>query len=288
MMPSVVASHHAMTKQVCICADDFGLESGVNAGIAALSRQGRLNAVSCLSTGPTFAAQADMLRDLDIDIGLHLNFTETLGEQGLYMPIGKLILATGLRMLPTDKVDNQISRQLDRFESVMGRAPDFVDGHLHVHQLPQIRESLLKQVTHRYGERPTLWMRDTTPGPLDPALPIIQRLKARLIGSLGARRLTSLAHARGIRTNEGGFFGVYDFARPHPPHLSMLESWLSRSSQGALLMVHPAQRILPDDPFGQDRIEEYHVLGGEGFQGMLDRLGIRLARLSRIQVSSLP
>lgn len=288
MMPSVVASHHAMTKQVCICADDFGLESGVNAGIAALSRQGRLNAVSCLSTGPTFAAQADMLRDLDIDIGLHLNFTETLGEQGLYMPIGKLILASGLRMLPTDKVDNQISRQLDRFESVMGRAPDFVDGHLHVHQLPQIRESLLKQVTHRYGERPTLWMRDTTPGPLDPALPIIQRLKARLIGSLGARRLTSLAHARGIRTNEGGFFGVYDFARPHPPHLSMLESWLSRSSQGALLMVHPAQRILPDDPFGQDRIEEYHVLGGEGFQGMLDRLGIRLARLSRIQVSSLP
>lgn len=288
MMPSVVASHHAMTKQVCICADDFGLESGVNAGIAALSRQGRLNAVSCLSTGPTFAAQADMLRDLDIDIGLHLNFTETLGEQGLYMPIGKLILASGLRMLPTDKVDNQISRQLDRFESVMGRAPDFVDGHLHVHQLPQIRESLLKQVTHRYGERPTIWMRDTTPGPLDPALPIIQRLKARLIGSLGARRLTSLAHARGIRTNEGGFFGVYDFARPHPPHLSMLESWLSRSSQGALLMVHPAQRILPDDPFGQDRIEEYHVLGGEGFQGMLDRLGIRLARLSRIQVSSLP
>lgn len=288
MMPSTAASQCSTTRQVCICADDFGLETGVNLGIAALARQGRLNAVSCLSMGPAFATEADMLRDLDIDTGLHLNFTESLGDQGLYLPIGKLILATELRMLPTDKIANQISRQLDRFESVMGRAPDFVDGHLHIHQLPQIRESLLEQLTHRYGERPSLWMRDTTPGPLDPALPRVQRFKARLIGSLGAKRLTSLARANGIRTNEGGFFGVYDFARPHPPHLSMLESWLSRTSQGGLLMVHPAQRILPGDLFGQDRIEEYRVLGGDGFQSLLDRLGISLDRLSRIQASSLP
>lgn len=276
------------STQVCICADDFGLESGVDQGIAALAERGRLTAISCLSTGPTFGSDADMIRGLDVDIGLHLNFTESLGQPGLFMPIGKLILSTYLRRLPTVRIHEQINRQLDAFESVMGRAPDFVDGHLHIHQLPQIRDSLIEQLTKRYGNSPSLWMRDTMPGPLRGSLPIAQRLKAHLIGSLGAKRLKSMASHAGIRMNQGGFFGVYDFARPHPPYPQMLEAWLAQMGQGALLMVHPAQSIQPGDLFGQDRVEEYRVLGGVAFENLLMRMGIRPARLSHISASTKP
>jgi len=272
--------------QVCICADDFGLESGVDQGIAALAARGKLTAVSCLSMGPTFVRDADMIRGLDIDIGLHLNFTESLGQPGLFMPVGKLILSAYLRILPASRINEQINRQLDAFESIMGRAPDFVDGHLHVHQLPQIRESLIEQLTKRYGNNPSLWMRDTMPGPLRGSLPVAQRLKAYLIGSLGAKRLKAIAARAGIRTNDGGFFGVYDFARPHPPYPQMLEAWFAQMRQGALLMVHPAQSIQPGDLFGQDRVEEYEVLGGPVFENLLMRMGIRPARLSGILTKS--
>lgn len=272
--------------QVCICADDFGLESGVDQGIAALAARGKLTAVSCLSMGPTFGRDADMIRGLDIDIGLHLNFTESLGQPGLFMSVGKLILSAYLRILPASRINEQINRQLDAFESIMGRAPDFVDGHLHVHQLPQIRESLIEQLTKRYGNNPSLWMRDTMPGPLRGSLPVAQRLKAYLIGLLGAKRLKAIAARAGIRTNDGGFFGVYDFARPHPPYPQMLEAWFAQMRQGALLMVHPAQSIQPGDLFGQDRVEEYEVLGGPVFENLLMRMGIRPARLSGILTKS--
>ena len=272
--------------QVCICADDFGLESGVDQGISTLAARGRLTAISCLSTGPTFGSDANMIRDLDVDIGLHLNFTESLGQPGLFMPIGKLILSAYLRRLPTLRIHEQINRQLDAFESTMGRAPDFVDGHLHIHQLPQIRDSLVEQLTKRYGNGPSLWMRDTKPGPLSGSLPIAQRLKAHLIGSLGAKRLNAMASHAGIRMNEGGFFGVYDFARPHPPYPDMLQAWFAQMRQGALLMVHPAQSIQPGDLFGQDRVEEYRVLGGQAFESLLTRMGIRPARLSHITAST--
>lgn len=281
--------------QACICADDFGLASGVDHGIAALAESGRLTAISCLSTGPTFGADASMIRDLDVDIGLHLNFTESLGQSGLYMPIGKLILSTYLRTLPASRIHDQVNNQLDLFESTMGRTPDFVDGHLHIHQLPQIRESLIKQLTRRYGHHASFWIRDTSPGKLSTSLPLAQRFKARLIGSLGASRLRALAMREAFKMNEGGFFGVYDFARPHPPYPQMLEGWLREMRSGALLMVHPAQSIQPGDLFGKDRIEEYQVLGSQTFENLLIKTGVRLARLSRIQelssanqVSSLP
>jgi len=251
-----------------------------------LAARGKLTAVSCLSMGPTFVRDADMIRGLDIDIGLHLNFTESLGQPGLFMPVGKLILSAYLRILPASRINEQINRQLDAFESIMGRAPDFVDGHLHVHQLPQIRESLIEQLTKRYGNNPSLWMRDTMPGPLRGSLPVAQRLKAYLIGSLGAKRLKAIAARAGIRTNDGGFFGVYDFARPHPPYPQMLEAWFAQMRQGALLMVHPAQSIQPGDLFGQDRVEEYEVLGGPVFENLLMRMGIRPARLSGILTKS--
>lgn len=269
--------------QACICADDFGLESGVDQGIASLAARGRLTAISCLSTGPAFAGDAGMIRELDVDTGLHLNFTESLGQRGLFMPIAKLILSAYLRKLPAELIQEQVNRQLDAFESILGRAPDFVDGHLHVHQLPQIRESLIEQLTQRYGQHPDLWIRDTKPGPMSAALPLVQRLKARLIGSLGATRLRAIARPAGIRMNEGGFFGVYDFARPHPPYPRMLEAWLGQMRSGALLMVHPAQSIQPGDLFGQDRVEEYRVLGSQTFENLLMQTGVRLARLSRIQ-----
>lgn len=286
-MPAGLDPQHAPSiRRLCICADDFGLEEGVDSGIVSLAANGRLNAVSCLSTGPTFDQHAAQIRDLDVDTGLHLNFTESLGQSGIYFPIGKLIAMAYTHRLPVGRVNAQIERQLDRFETVMGRAPHFIDGHLHIHQLPQIRDTLVRQVANRYGKGSLPWMRDTRPPAMDIDLPFAQRLKAILIGAFGASGLRQLASLHGIRMNEGGFVGVYDFARPHPPYISMLNAWLDSVRDAALLMVHPARHVRPDNVIGNDRVEEYLVLGSAALMHALDSKQIKLARLS--QLSSLP
>ena len=269
-----------LTRAIMICADDFGIEDGVDEAIVELSYKRRLSATSCLTLAPGFKHSACALSGLPIDLGLHLNFTESLGEHGLYMPLSKLLIQAYLRRLPAEQVRVQIEQQLDAFELHLGQAPDFVDGHLHVHQLPVIREQLIQILERRYP-RNLPWLRNTQPGPLSNALPVMQRFKAHVIGVLGARALSLAAQKIGAKMN-ADFFGAYDFSRPHPAYGVMLDVWLQQASQASLIMAHPARYVSAQDAFGQDRVQEYRVLGSELFAAIMTQHHLRLCRFSEL------
>jgi len=280
--PASYAQTGAFKRSIAICADDFGIEAGVDEAIIELSQQNRLSATSCLTMAPFFGAHATALTSLTIDIGLHVNFTEALGQQGLFLPHSKLITQAYLRRLPVTQVRQQIEQQFDAFELHLGRVPDFVDGHLHVHQLPVIREQLIQIMSERYsGCMP--WLRNTQPGKLTNGLPWMQRLKAQVIGALGANSLTRQARQIGAQTNRD-FFGAYDFSRPHPPYAAMLDAWLSQANDGSLIMAHPAKYVSAKDLFGKDRVEEYRVLGSEVFAALLEQHGLEIRRLSELSI----
>lgn len=266
---------------IAICADDFGIEPGVDEAIIELCQQHRLSATSCLTTAPYFAEHAVMLHRLDVDLGLHVNFTESLGSQGLFLPLPKLMTQAYLRRLPQVQVRKQIELQLDAFEHYLGRAPDFVDGHLHVHQLPVIRDALVQVLSERYPVNMP-WLRNTQPGTLSSGLPWMQRFKAHVIGALGARSLSRSAQHIGARVNRD-FFGAYDFSRKHPPYAAMLDAWLQQASYGSLIMAHPAKYVSAQDAFGLDRVEEYRVLGSEIFAALLEQHGLEIRRLSAVR-----
>jgi len=65
-----------------LCADDYGMDSGICRAILELVRSGRLSAVSCLSGGPAWAelgpelAAEPAVVDGRVRIGLHFNLTE--------------------------------------------------------------------------------------------------------------------------------------------------------------------------------------------------------------------
>ncbi len=266
---------------IAICADDFGIEPGVDEAIVELCQQGRLSATSCLTMAPYFADHAVMLKPLAVDIGLHVNFTEPLGSQGLFLPLPKLIANAYLRQLSRPQVRTQIELQLDAFEKYLGRAPDFVDGHLHVHQLPVIREALIQVLSERYPDS-LPWLRNTQPGKLSNGLPWMQRFKANVIGALGARTLSKMAQQIGAKLNRD-FFGAYDFSGAHPPYAAMLDAWLQQASYGSLIMAHPAKYVSEQDAFGRDRIEEYRVLGSEVFAALLEQHDLEIRRLSALR-----
>jgi predicted glycoside hydrolase/deacetylase ChbG (UPF0249 family) len=266
-------------KPLVVCADDFGIEPGVDAAIVDLAQSGRLSATGCLVTAIRFPKAASLLSGLPIDIGLHLNFTEFLGLPGFYAPLGKLIALSYSRRISRSQVRGQINTQLDLFERHVKRVPDFVDGHLHVHQFPVIREELLGALTERFG-RKMPWLRDTQPTQMSRALPFMQRFKAHVIGALGARSLVQQATRVGAIVNDG-FMGAYDFSRPHPPYLVMLAEWLKHARINSVLMTHPAQSASENLAFGRDRIEEYRVLGSEDFIALLEINQLTIARLSQ-------
>src|SRR5690554_2240069 len=97
-------------KQIVICADDFGMNPAVDAGILHLAGMGRLNATSCLVEGPSFAQGAKQLSETGLQLGLHLNFTESLQQPGLYLPVSTLIARAWLRRLDIRSIERQVAR----------------------------------------------------------------------------------------------------------------------------------------------------------------------------------
>lgn len=263
-------------KHLLVCADDFGLHPAVDAGILDLAARRRLAATSCLVDGPSFEEAAAHLPGSGLQCGLHLNFTEAMGSAPMCMPLGRLIRVCWMRHLDPVALHREIGRQLDRYEDVTGRAPDYVDGHQHVHQFPQIREALIGELDRRYprtGARP--WLRYTWPAP-QPGIPLAIRVKSMIIALLGARQYARLSSRDGFRTNRA-FLGVYGFHGGATGYATLLRLWLAAARDGDLIMCHPASASVPGDALGAQRCAEYETWCSDDVGAWLQEYGLRVA-----------
>jgi len=266
-----------MSKRIVVCGDDFGMNADIDEGMIELAGMGRLSAVSCLSQGPSFAAHVRRLAPLDVDVGLHVNFTEQLDPNAEALPaLGRLILNAYAGRLDAAWIDARLQRQFDAFEAATGRAPDYVDGHQHVHQLPGIRARLLLLLKRRYGEnRP--WLRQTAPG-MQSGIPLREAFKARVIGALGAAALAREARADGLRTNRR-LLGVYGFEGGKRHYAGLLQNWLFNARDCDLLMCHPAAASQDGCAMSRQRRAEFDVLASPKLGDWLNVNGVHISRL---------
>jgi predicted glycoside hydrolase/deacetylase ChbG (UPF0249 family) len=266
------AARHAdpVRRWVC-CADDYAIDAGAIEGIAALIGQGRVTATSALVEAPLWpSAAAALPANARADIGLHLNLTQAFAQQpDPVWPLAELIARCRLGAISRPGLRARIERQLDAFEDCMGRAPDYVDGHQHVHQFAIVREELLSALVRRYA--PALpWLRSTRPPPA------VRDPKARLIAALGDRALRCRAAAVGARTS-AYLVGVYGFDGDGPSYGRRLRRWMHAGPDGTVLMCHPSRSPQAGDPIATARGAEYQVLGGGQFVAALSEAGIGLA-----------
>ncbi|MBC7452097.1 MAG: ChbG/HpnK family deacetylase [Massilia sp.] len=268
---------------MALCADDYALHEGVDDAVCALLAQRGLTAVSCMSGAPRWhnyaaprlremadGAGAQKATNSVADIGLHLNLTESFGQQDT--SLAGVIVKSYTRRLDREALRTRFARQFDAFEDGMGRTPDFIDGHQHVHQFPVVRDIVLELIASRYGER-TPWVRSTLAGSglLSP--------KQALLGLLGGWTLARRLRAANILTN-AGFAGVYGF--DSDDYAGLFEQWLLRAREGMLLMCHPAISSGAHDPIGCQRQREYGFFSSDAFATMLAARGVRLVRLSSL------
>lgn len=272
-------------KRLVVCVDDFGLDGAINDSVFALAAQARISATSCLVDAPYWRADARRLVNecgQRLDIGLHLNLSEAFPHAPAGHRWAALVVKAYARALDRTALQAEIERQFDVFQQAAGRAPDFVDGHRHVHQLPMVREALL-DVLQRRGSR--VWVRCTLPPKKAVAQPGKDRFKAAVIAALGGRRLKRLARERGLAQNRR-MLGVYGFSGTEAAHQARLSAWLAAAGDGDLLMCHTALpgQVAPADPMAAARQLEHRLLAGDAFGRLLEAHNVQIEPLS-VQIS---
>ena len=257
------------TAGIVLCADDYGIAPGVGQAIRDLLGRGRLSAASCMVASPDFAAEGPLLTPFigRADIGLHLTLTQDRS-------LGRLMLAAYTRRLDREATAAEVERQVARFTQIVGRPPDFIDGHQHVHLLPGVREAVATAAARigaylRLTDEPMFAIagRRISPG------------KAAFL-SLLSRPLARRARQSGIAHNRG-FRGARNFAEPGP-FGALFRRMIAEAPAGCLIMCHPGlvdAALSEHDPVTQSREAEYGYLSSEEFPADLAAANLHLARL---------
>jgi chitin disaccharide deacetylase len=274
------------TRRIWLCADDYGISPAVNLAIRDLISRGRLNATSVMVVGPGLSSDEALgLRALAprsgrTAVGLHLTLTApfrplTRGfvpqRQDAFPRLLSLIGLAMLRRLHPTSLAREISAQLAAFTKAFGSPPAFIDGHQHVHLLPQVREEVIAALKIR---APDCWVRQC-----GSATPFWERLldrKAFLL-SLLSRGLRRRAHAASIVVNPA-FAGTYDF-RPEADFATLFPSFLRGLPDGGVIMCHPGhvdEGLKRLDPLTHLREQEYQYLASEEFGRELARHRVSL------------
>jgi chitin disaccharide deacetylase len=205
-----------------LCADDFALTAGVSRGILDLLAMGAISATGAMTNRPHWTVFARELADFSgkADLGVHVNLTcasplgamPLLAPGGMFPAIGEVARAALASEETRAEIAGEINRQLDAFEQAMGRAPDFVDGHQHVHVMPGIRAAVIAAIGKRYAAG-KVYLRDPSDSPLSIARRKLSAGKAMTVSGL-AMGLAHAAAAAGIPVNRGfSGFSPFDAAR---------------------------------------------------------------------------
>jgi len=261
-------------KQLILCADDFAVNEAASLGIAALAKAGRISATSALVLSPRWVEDAALLHQVrgQIDVGLHLDWTS-----GFARAAGHGVSLAGAMRQAVLGGFNQtaaravIERQLDAFEAVWKSPPDHVDGHQHVQQFAGIREALVAVMQQRYAIKNAAYFRLSTGVTND------KSLKTRIISSMGAAALATLAKAAGMACAPA-LSGIYDFSGGAQRYAQLMDHWLQGAPAGCIVMCHPAKRAEAGDEIGAARAWEHAYLASDAFPQALERAGVTLCR----------
>ncbi|WP_169391589.1 MULTISPECIES: ChbG/HpnK family deacetylase [Psychrobacter] len=227
MTKTITSQPNKAGRAIIINVDDLGLSTAVNSAVLRLAGRGLVGATSFMAGGVLSTDEVQALDNFKVDVGLHVDFTEIFPTH-LKRDLPALIRASYLRQLNTKLITEVIRQQFDAFEAIFQRAPVFIDGHQHIHQLPIIRQCLMNELVARYGQaaaakHPTIKAvlpraRVTTP--------LIKDAKSQIIYRLGGKAWQQLCEGHQVATNDY-FAGVYDFKAERHELKALWQQWLS-------------------------------------------------------------
>ncbi|KAK5870548.1 hypothetical protein PBY51_003487 [Eleginops maclovinus] len=136
-----------------VTGDDFGYCPRRNQGIVDCFKSGGISNVSMLVNGSAAKEAADLAQRHNIPMGLHANLSEgipvchslrqastLINQRGFFH--GKVGFRQALErgQLSMKQVELELRAQVQLFRELTGHLPHHMDGHQHVHVLPEVRE----------------------------------------------------------------------------------------------------------------------------------------------------
>jgi predicted glycoside hydrolase/deacetylase ChbG (UPF0249 family) len=219
-----------------INADDFGMSPGINRGIVRAFEDGVVTSASLMVRWPSTAQAARYARAHPrLGLGLHLDLGEWALRGGRWVPIYEVVR-------PDDDVSvrAEFRRQLDRFLELVGRDPDHLDSHQHVHR-----------------EGPA-WV-----------------AASELASGLGV----PLRHARPGVHYCGGFYGQDDEGEPYPKGIALenLARLIEGIAPGSTeIACHPGEVDGLETMYRTEREQEVRTLCDPRVREVVRRAGIML------------
>lgn len=251
-----------------VCADDYGLAPGIDRAIRELVADRRLDATSVMTVFDDFDSEIAPLLAVagPCRIGLHFTLTDfmplgpmkKISRSGRLPSMAQFLMRAYARQLDGGEIAAELERQFERLATVLGRKPDFIDGHKHVQVLPIVRDVVLAHarrhdVPVRMIELPTGIAKDALP----------QHGKARMLGWMGRQ----LAAEAGDQALNRGFLGVRSFS-PRESYRALFRRWLAVAPTGSLIMCHPGfpdETLAARDCVTTTRAGEFAYLSSPGY-----------------------
>jgi chitin disaccharide deacetylase len=216
-------------------ADDFGRSPGVNRGVIRCHEDGIVTSASLMVRWPSAEEAAAYARRTSLGVGLHLDLGEWEYRDGAWVACYEVLSEES-----AEAVALELEGQLEAFERMVGRPPDHLDSHQHVHRDEPVRGTVLA-----LGERLGVPVRDATP---------------------------AIAYS-------GVFFGQDGKGRPVPEAITVeaLVAAIEGLRPGATeLACHPAAASDHDAAYGEERVLEVEALCDPRVRAAIDRCGIVL------------
>jgi hypothetical protein len=287
-----------MSLTLIVTADDFGIGRKTSQGIIRAHLEGPVTATSLMSiTGDHVRASIPLLEQApNLEVGLHLVLTRCgekplmarqssglVDRDGEFFSNGKLWTRAFTRKLDMRGVADEIAAQTELFHKLIGRAPAYVDGHHHAHQLPIVRDAL------HYVMESNLLPRITriTMEPVSIRKRVgsvrLKRKAARFLGKQAAKFFST----RWVWSNDG-FFGMLsrrDVHRPFP-----WQKYLKHMPEEGVIewVVHPGEEdptLVGRDEYAAARSAELAALTSPQGVKIWERFRPFLGRKSDLQKS---
>jgi chitin disaccharide deacetylase len=223
-------------------ADDFGRSPGVNRGVIRCHEDGIVTSASLMVRWPSAEEAAAYARRTSLGVGLHLDLGEWEYRKGAWVTCYEVLPEEGAQAVALE-----LERQLEAFERMVGRPPDHLDSHQHVHRDEPARSALLA-----LGERLGVPVRDATP---------------------------AIAYS-------GVFFGQDGKGRPVPEAITAeaLVDAIEALPPGITeLACHPAADADHDAVYGEERVREVQALCDPRARAAIDRCGVVLESFAGVR-----
>ena len=292
-------------KLLIVNADDFGLTESINRAIMVAHRDGILTSASLLANGPAFdQAIASSQQFPQLSVGVHLNISEgrpvspaaripslVNGRGELHLSPFHLWVRILTGQISLEDIHSECRAQVLKLLDA-GLGPSHLDGHLHVHVLPQLSHILIalaREFCIPYVRCPAEDLGATLPALWKIAGTGIATLERSAIAygvSSFARRLREQLRMAGLFCPDA-FLGLAHTGFLDTKSLSALLALVPNGTTE--LMCHPGYAIAQVESVdgGLARAREAEVVGltAPQVKEILGSLGIRLSNFRDLEAN---